>query len=151
MPNTMGANLRTDVSNISVDGREICHIFLGTLLASQMRCSSGKCMILTNGTSLEMEMKKLSSDTRFSANDEVTTERWSMKHQIPNFYQISSFLFVCVCVRELCWWYFAFSGNRSFLQTFHSPHWSSTCSLVNQTEIIVRDSTFCSPGTKKRR
>lgn len=65
-----------------------------------LRCSSRKCMVLTNGTLLEREMKKLSSDTRFSANDEVTTERWSLNHQIPNFYQISFFL--CMCVRQLC-------------------------------------------------
>lgn len=62
-----------------------------------MHFSSRKCMILTNGMSLEKEMKKLSSDTRFSAKDEVTTEKWSIKHQIPNFYQI-----FFVCVLELC-------------------------------------------------
>lgn len=36
--------------------------------------SQGKCMILTNGTLLEREMNGLSSDTRFNANNKVTTQ-----------------------------------------------------------------------------
>lgn len=67
------------------NGRQIWHIFLRSSPASRLCCSSNKCTILTNGSSLESGMNRLSSDTRFRAYDEIKTEMQSTKHEVPNF------------------------------------------------------------------
>lgn len=41
-------------------------------------------MMLTNVKSVERQINKLSSDTRFNVNDKVTTAIRSTRHKVPN-------------------------------------------------------------------